>query len=296
VRRTISLIDNRLTKYKRRISAHCSTPTTTSPSLEHNRARLPTIPDGTTGATEGSAFNRRQGVSIEPASISAPDTCGIVGIRRPTYNSVGREGARAADRHSPWNNQRRAPPTWQSCSYPLGLGSSGDLLCRGRTLSMGLAYDPGPSASRTARRCIRRVAGRAAEACLTHNFVGVHSGTLAQVSDRSVRPTAAAASSWPAVCQIVGSSREWKPTGSYNGHPAGYQRNAPSVCDVPRCVERGREHGASGAATTPRTSEPRSRADRGRNPRATRRSGPTRVRARVGVRGGVVRACYVGFA
>ena len=37
VRRTISLIDNRFTKYKRRISAHCSTPTTTSSSLEHAR-------------------------------------------------------------------------------------------------------------------------------------------------------------------------------------------------------------------------------------------------------------------
>ena len=34
VRRTISLIDNRFTKYKRRISAHCSTPTTTSSSLD----------------------------------------------------------------------------------------------------------------------------------------------------------------------------------------------------------------------------------------------------------------------
>jgi hypothetical protein len=45
---------------------------------------------------------------------------------------------------------------------------------------MGLAYDPGPSASRTARRCIRRVAGRTAEACLNHKFVRVHSGTLAQ--------------------------------------------------------------------------------------------------------------------
>ena len=36
---------------------------------------------------------------------------------------------------------------------------------------MGLAYDPGPSASRTARRCIRRVAGRTTEARLTHNSV-----------------------------------------------------------------------------------------------------------------------------
>ena len=51
---------------------------------------------------------------------------------------------------------------------------------------MGLAYDPGRSASRTARRCIRRVAGRAAEACLTHNFVGVHSGTLAHRRLRSL--------------------------------------------------------------------------------------------------------------
>jgi hypothetical protein len=49
---------------------------------------------------------------------------------------------------------------------------------------MGLAYDPGPSASRTARRCTRRVAGRTAEACLTHNFVRVHSGTLAQATAR----------------------------------------------------------------------------------------------------------------
>jgi len=54
------LIDNRLTNYKRRISAHCSTPTTTSSSLEHHRARLPTIPDSTTGAAKG--------VSFQPAS------------------------------------------------------------------------------------------------------------------------------------------------------------------------------------------------------------------------------------
>jgi hypothetical protein len=60
VRRTISLIDNRFTKYKRRISAHCSTPTTTSSSLEPHRARHPTTPD--------SATTRRQGVSFQPAS------------------------------------------------------------------------------------------------------------------------------------------------------------------------------------------------------------------------------------
>ena len=38
-------------------------------SLEHHRARLPTHPDSPTSAAKGSAFNRRQGVSIEPASI-----------------------------------------------------------------------------------------------------------------------------------------------------------------------------------------------------------------------------------
>jgi hypothetical protein len=83
------------------------------------------------------------------------------------------------NRHPFWNNQRRAAPTRQSSSHPLGLASSGDLLRRGRTLSMGLACDPGPSASRTARRRIRRVAGRTSEACLTH-IVSVHSGILAQ--------------------------------------------------------------------------------------------------------------------
>jgi len=45
--------------------------------------------------------------------------------------------------------------------------SSCQLLCRRRSLSLGLAYDPGPRAGRAPRRRIRRVAGRTAAACLT---------------------------------------------------------------------------------------------------------------------------------
>jgi hypothetical protein len=68
MRRTIPVIDNRFTKYKRRISLHSSTLTTTSSSLERaRRSEAHDHPDNGNDAAEGSAINRRQGVSIEPA-------------------------------------------------------------------------------------------------------------------------------------------------------------------------------------------------------------------------------------
>jgi hypothetical protein len=71
VRRTISLIDNRFTKYKRRIPP--TPPPRPQPpprSNVHDGLRLTTIPDNANDAAEGSAINRRQAVSIEPAPTS----------------------------------------------------------------------------------------------------------------------------------------------------------------------------------------------------------------------------------
>jgi hypothetical protein len=90
VRETISLIDSRLTKYRRRISAHCSTPTTTSSSLDHHRPSEAHDP--------GRRRLWRRSVSFQPASgrrylTGVEDALGISDMSPHTAKTIAAASA-----------------------------------------------------------------------------------------------------------------------------------------------------------------------------------------------------------